>query len=181
MNFEELQKLIKEIKSKRMRDYLLSNLNIEYELDSLGTTSYTIEQATKRFKDKIRACKNIEEDFSEKIIPAGETYLLIEKLDTLRLCLARLYDNKIQTRDDFNQIKIFVFNFLTFQDIHLKLKIFDLTIKLLEETSKSLKFNKDFMAIFNSLESLVNNPGAFKSENLNNINELSKKDIKKNF
>lgn len=187
MNHEELQKRIQKIKSERLRDYLLTNLSDESKLDFLSIPSSIViekaleEKATQRFEGKIKVCENIEKDFPEELIPAGETYLLSKKLDALRLSLARLFANKMQTEDDFNEIKTFIFKFLNFQNIHLKLKVFDLSIKLLEETFKSHELNKDFIGLVDLLKLLVIDPHAFKSGHLKNINNLSEKDIKKDF
>lgn len=181
MDLEELQKLIQKIKNEKLRDYLLTNLSDESKLNFLSTTPPLIEKATQRFKNKIKVCEHIERDFPEELIPVGEAYLLSKKLDALRLSLARFNANKMQTEDEYNQIKTFIFKFLNFQNFHIKLKVFDLTIKLLEEIFNSYELKKDFLDVLGLLKLLVIDPHAFKSEHLKSINNLSGKDVKKDF
>ncbi len=183
MNVEKLQCLIKEIENERLRDYLLSCLKSECELNSLNTPSVLIEKATQRFEKKIKVCQEIEKDLPNHLIADGDCYLLTKKLAILRLNLAILYTNKIYelNEDDYNEIKTFIFKILNFQNIHLKLKVFDLTIKLLEKANKLLKFSKDFIAVLDLLKLLINDPRAFKPEHLRSINNFHEKDIKKDF
>lgn len=183
MNVEKLQYLIKEIENEKLRDYLLNCLKNECELNFLNTPSVLLEKVTQRFENKIKICQKIENNLPNHLISHGDAFLLTRKLDTLKLNLAILYTNQIYelTEDDYNEIKTFIFKILNFPNIHLKLKIFDLTIKLLQKTTEFLKFNKDFISILDLLKLLINDPHAFKLEHLQNINTLSEKDIKKDF
>ncbi len=102
---------------------------------------------------------------------------------TLRLNLDILYANEIYdlTKDNYNELKTFIFKILNFHNIHLKLKVFDLTMKLLEKTTELLKFNKDFIDVLDLLKLLINDHHAFKPEHLRVINNFPEKDIKKDF
>src|SRR5436190_11263751 len=184
MNAKEIENLIKDsIKSEKLQRYLLSCLENESKLNSLSRHSFLIEKATKNLKNKIKICQKIEEDLPNEFILPGDSLLLTEKLEALRLNLSILYANKIYelTEDDYNEIKTFIYKILNFHNIHLKLKVFDLTKKLLERTTEFLKFNKDFIAVLDLLKLFINDPYSFKSEHLQNINNLSEKEIKKDF
>ena len=113
-----------------------------------------LEKVTQRFENKIKICQKIENNLPNHLISHGDAFLLTRKLDTLKLNLAILYTNQIYelTEDDYNEIKTFIFKILNFPNIHLKLKIFDLTIKLLQKTTEFLKFNKDFISILDLLK-----------------------------
>lgn len=183
MNAEKLQCLIKEIENEKLRDYLLSCLKNECELNFAYTHSVIIEKATQRFENKIKFCQKIEKDLPNHLIVPGDFFLLTSKLDTLRLNLAILYSNETyeSIEDNYNEIKTFIFKILNFHNIHLKLKVFDLTLKLLKKASEASKSNKDFMSVLDLLKSLINDPYSFKVEHLQNINNLTEKDIKKDF
>lgn len=183
MNAEKLQCLIKEIENEKLRDYLLSCLKNECELNFAYTHSVIIEKATQRFENKIKFCQKIEKDLSNHLIVPGDFFLLTSKLDTLRLNLAILYSNETyeSIEDNYNEIKTFIFKILNFHNIHLKLKVFDLTLKLLKKASESSKSNKDFMSVLDLLKLLINDAYSFKVKHLQNINNLTEKDIKKEF
>ena len=183
MNAVKLQCLIKEIENEKLRDYLLSCLKNECELNFAYTHSVIIEKATQRFENKIKFCQTIEKDLPNHLIVPGDFFLLTSKLDTLRLNLAILYSNETykSIEDNYNEIKTFIFKVLNFHNIHLKLKVFDLTLKLLKKASESSKSNKDFMSVLDLLKLLINDPYSFKVEHLQNINNLTEKDIKKDF
>lgn len=183
MNAVKLQCLIKEIENEKLRDYLLSCLKIECELNFAYTHSVIIEKATQRFENKIKFCQKIEKDLPNHLIVPGDFFLLTSKLDTLRLNLAILYSNETYEliEDNYNEIKTFIFKILNFHNIHLKLKVFDLALKLLKKASESSKSNKDFMSVLDLLKLLINDPYSFKVEHLQNINNLTEKDIKKDF
>lgn len=183
MNAVKLKCLIKEIENEKLRDYLLSCLKNECELNFAYTHSVIIEKATQRFENKIKFCQKIEKDLPNHLIVPGDFFLLTSKLDTLRLNLAILYSNETyeSIKDNYNEIKTFIFKILNFHNIHLKLKVFDLTLKLLKKASESSKSNKDFMSVLDLLKLLINDPYSFKVEHLQNINNLTEKDIKKDF
>ncbi|MEN9916477.1 MAG: hypothetical protein RLY40_409 [Pseudomonadota bacterium] len=190
MNVEEFKDLINKIKSEKLRDYLVMCLEHECQLNPnlpislIKETEKLIDKASQRFENKIKICQQIEKDFPEELILPGENYFFSKKLDTLRLCLARLYANEmheITEKDEFKEIKTITIKILDTKNLQLKLKVFDLTLKVLEKTIESLNLNKDFIAVLDLIKFLVNDPHALKIEHLQNINNLPEKDIKKDF
>ena len=185
MNVEKLQCLIKEIENEKLRDYLMGCLKNECELNFFLNTpsSILIEKTIQRFENKIKTCQKIEKELPDHLISQGDSYLLTRKLDTLRFNLAILYSNEIYglTEDNYNEIKTFIFKILNFHNIHLKLKVFDLTIKLLGKATELLESSKVFLVVLDLLKLLINDSHAFKPEHLRSINNFHEKSIKKDF
>lgn len=170
MNEEELQNKIEVlIKTEKLRDYLLDCLKNECKLNSLNLLPFIIENALQRFEAKIKICQRIEIDLSDHLISPGDYLLLSGKLDTLRLNLAILYANANEIeitneKSNYKQIKDFILKILSFKEIQLKLKYFDLTIKLLEKTIEDSQFNKEFMGALDLLKIFLNEPGYHPNE-----------------
>lgn len=163
MNDEELQNKIKtSIKNEKLRKYLLECLKNECEINSLNLPSFLIEKAAQRFKDKIKACQQIEIDLPDNLIPSSDSYIILPKLETLRLKLAMLYADSFgseitEERSSYTGIKDFIFNILSIS-FNLKLKYFDLTIKLLEkaEADKAKSyFNREVIGALDLLKKFV--------------------------
>lgn len=198
MNEEDppINEKIASIKNEKMRDYLFMCLTYEYELNSnlpssVGETTELIKKATQRFENKIKACEQIENDLPNLLISAGDYLLLKGRLDTLKFKLASLYvDTSGEITDhNYNEIKFFIYKILNLKDIKLKLKYFDLTIKLLEkaETSKAEShFNKEFIGALDLLKKFVTEKKYIPNEaDLKYISDLdhgsNESDIRKSF
>lgn len=184
MDIEKLQKMIERlIKSEKLRNYLLNYLETEYRLNSISQIPLLIKNSMSRLEEKIKLCQRIEEELSNQLIFRGDFFLLNEKLDSLRLNLVILHSFKIE--HNYNDLKNFIFKILNLRDIKLKLKIFDLTIKLLEKAIEFPMLIKKFMDVLGLLKLFINDPNASNSEDLQFINDLGQevyeKDIQKDF
>lgn len=160
MNEEKLKsKINSTIENKNLCKYLLSSLKSECKLNSLSSLSFLIEKALERFENKIKVCQQIEKDLPDKLIVESDLYLLSEKLNILRLKLAILYADGVKSEivdEHYNEIKDFILKILTF-DINLKLKYFDLTIKLLEKITGS-RATKEYISALDLLKLFANEP-----------------------
>src|ERR1700685_1274490 len=111
MNDEGFRDKIKtSIKTENLRKYLLDCLKAEHALNALNNFSILIEKATQRFKNKIKGCQQIEVDLADNLIPNSAPYILLPKLDTLRLKLAILYAEKLgneisEAKSSYKEIK----------------------------------------------------------------------------
>jgi hypothetical protein len=192
MDYDALKsKIVVSIKTETMREYLLRSLESECKLNALTPNSPTflIEKASQRFENKIKACEQIEEDLSNEFISYGDYFLLSEKLEALRLKLAILYaDSKESetTENNYNEIKDFILKILSFKEIPLKLKYFDLVIKLLDKITEDSQFNKEFVGALDLLILFFNEPKTHPNEQdleyiSNLVSETHEEDIRKCF
>lgn len=190
MNDEELKNKIKvAIKNGNLHEYLLNCLRNECELNALNLPAILIENASQRFKNKIKTCQQIEIDLSDNLIPHSDFYILLPKLDILRLKLAILYSNGEAgeiTEKNYNEIKNFILNILKINfNFNLKLKYFNLTIKLLEKVIEVPQFNKEFLGALDLLKLFANENYIPNEANLQYISNLGREtneeDIRKCF
>lgn len=161
MNAEELQNKVKaSIKNEKLREYLLECLKNECELNSLNLPLFLIGKATQRFKKKIKACQQIEIDLPDNLIASADSYIILPKLETLRLKLAMLYADGLgsitEEKSSYDGIKYFTLKSLSI-NFNLKLKYFDLIIKLLEQIIADQP-NKELVGAVDLLKLFVNEP-----------------------
>lgn len=133
---------------------------------------------------------SIENDLPNLLISAGDYHLLKGRLDTLKLKLFLYVDTSGEIADhNYNEIKIFIYKILNLKNIKLKLKYFDLTIKLLEkvEIGKAESyFNKEFFGALDLLKKFVTEEKYIPNEaDLKYISNLdhgnNESDIRKSF
>ncbi len=181
---------INNIKISTLQTQLLSQFNHESNLDNFLSSlpKQVVINSLQRFEKKLKGYQQIEKDLPDNLIPNEESYVILPKLNTLRLKLAILYaerlgNENIEEKNSYNEIKLFILKIINF---NLKLKYFDLSIKLLHKTIEDPSFNKEFIGVFDLLKLFVNERNYLPSEaDLKYISNLgsdaNEEDIKKCF
>ncbi|MEN9450617.1 MAG: hypothetical protein RJA83_1235 [Pseudomonadota bacterium] len=184
---------INNIKISTLQTQLLSQFNHESNLDNFLSSlpKQVVINSLQRFEKKLKGYQQIEKDLPDNLIPNEESYVILPKLNTLRLKLAILYaerlgNENIEEKNSYNEIKLFIFEILKIINFNLKLKYFDLSIKLLHKTIEDPSFNKEFIGVFDLLKLFVNERNYLPSEaDLQYISNLgsdaNEEDIKKCF
>ncbi len=175
-----------------LKDQLLKHFELEYKLnDHLSSLpKQVVISALERFEKKLKGYQQIEKDLSNSFILSGEECLLSGKLDILRLNLAILYADSLgseipEEKSRYDRIKDFIFKILSLKKIQLKLKCFDLIIKLLEKNIEDSRFNTEYITALDLLKLFVNEPHALSIPDLQYISNLGREtneeDIRKCF
>lgn len=184
---------INNIKISTLQTQLLSQFNHESNLDNFLSSlpKQVVINSLQRFEKKLKGYQQIEKDLPDNLIPNEESYVILPKLNTLRLKLAILYaerlgNENIEEKNSYNEIKLFTFKILKLINFNLKLKCFDLSIKLLHKTIEDPNFNKEFIGVFDLLKLFVNERNYLPSEEdlqyISNLgSDANEEDIKKCF
>ena len=162
---------INNIKISTLQTQLLSQFNYESKLDNFLSSlpKKVVINSLQRFEKKLKGYQQIEKDLPDNLIPNEESHVILPKLNTLRLKLAILYaerlgNENIEEKNSYNEIKLFIFKILKTINFNLKLKYFDLSIKLLHKTIEDPSFNKEFIGVFDLLKLFVNERNYLPSE-----------------
>lgn len=170
---------INNIKIPNLKLQLLNQFHAESKLDDLLNTlpKQVVISSLERFEKKLKVYQQIETDFPDGLISIPDSYLLLPKLDALRLKLALLCaeakEREItEVKLNYYDIRTIILNFLKVK-FNLKLKYFDLTIKLLEKAIEDPQFDKEFIDAFDLLKLFVNKPAYHPNEHdLQRINNF---------
>jgi hypothetical protein len=182
---ESIKVAINTIKIPTLHINLLGRFNSERNLDNfLGTPlpAQVVLSSLERFEYKLKGYQQIENDLPDDLISTSDSYLMLSKLDAIRLHLATLYADGLgrdinEDKISYDEIKAFIITIIQLNEKLIqsssKLNFLDLIEKLLRQKDgiHSQYLSKNFFSIFDLIKFLITKPKNF-NEGLERISTL---------